>query len=65
MSRNGVDRTQARFGEKPIPTLAEVLLILEQRTDLTPRQRTDLCSAVRGVGRALGRKPSGLRRAVD
>jgi integrase len=54
MSRNGVDRTQARFGEKPIPTLAEVLLILEQRTDLTPRQRTDLCSAVRGVGRALG-----------
>jgi integrase len=54
MSRNGAHRTQTRFGEKPIPTLAEVVATLEQRADLTPRQRGDLRSAVRCIGRTLG-----------
>jgi integrase len=40
----------------PIPTLADLLALIASDASLTPRQRHDICSALRAVGRALGRR---------
>src|SRR4051794_3825581 len=56
---------QPMVGELSIPTLAEVLVELQQRTDLTLRQRADLCSAVRVLARAMGLPLEGTPARLD
>src|SRR4051794_38883310 len=65
MSHQVARAVQPMFGAPPIPTLAEVLVKLQQRDDLTPRQRADLCSAVRVLARAMGLPLEGTPARLD
>ena len=65
MSHQVARAVQPMFGAPPIPTLAEVLAKLQQRADLTPRQRADLRSAVRVLARAMGLPLEGTPARLD
>lgn len=46
----------SRAPRAPFPSLAELLDGIASDQTLTPRQRQESCSALRSVGRALGRR---------
>ncbi|MFL5333697.1 MAG: hypothetical protein ACJ8H8_11080, partial [Geminicoccaceae bacterium] len=65
MSYQVINGVQSPFGEAPIPSLAEVMVKLGQRPDLSPRQLADLRSAVRCVARTIDLPLEGTPARLD